>query len=421
VSGNPVPPPIDITTAEHAADYTAARALFREYADGLAVDLDFQDFAGELDRLPAMYGPPSGVLLLARDAAGAVGCVGVRRFSDDTCEMKRLFVRDRVRGTGLGRRLAAAAVSAAGRLGYERMVLDTLDPMAAARHVYGSLGFRETSAYYANPLPGVRYFALDLRAPSAEAAPDQTRRVDYDAVAPAYDRRYENRRFAGIEATLRRFVTAPPDVDTIAEVGCGTGHWLASLADVAGRRVGVDASAAMLAGAHANAPGALLVRAGADRLPLVDGSVDRIICMNALHHFPDCRDFAAEARRIVRPGGGILIVGLDPHAALGRWWIYETFPNAHRLDCDRYPSGAAIRELLRDAGFTAGDSVVAEEITAAVPFADAVERGYLDRRSTSQLMVIDDAEYEAGLARLRATEPVLHAEIRLYATTGWAS
>ncbi len=62
----------------------------------------------------------------------------------------------------VGRRLATQAVEVGQRLGYDRMVLDTLDSMTAAQQIYASLGFREIPAYYPNPLPGVRYFALDL-------------------------------------------------------------------------------------------------------------------------------------------------------------------------------------------------------------------------------------------------------------------
>lgn len=153
---------IDIVPARQPSDYETARALFREYADWLAVDLCFQGFAAELDRLPEMYGPPFGCLLLGRDAGGAIGCVGVRPLAPDACEMKRLFVRQSARGSGLGRRLATEAVIAARGLRYRRMLLDTLTTMDAARQIYVSLGFRETDAYYDNPLPGVRYFALDL-------------------------------------------------------------------------------------------------------------------------------------------------------------------------------------------------------------------------------------------------------------------
>ncbi len=153
---------IELATAQSPSDFAAARALFLEYAAGLGVDLCFQGFAEELERLPGMYGPPAGCLILGRADAEVVACVGVRRFSADTCEMKRLFVRESARGCGLGRRLAQESVAAGRRLGYRRMVLDTLDSMMGARHIYASLGFVETAAYYANPLAGVRYYALDL-------------------------------------------------------------------------------------------------------------------------------------------------------------------------------------------------------------------------------------------------------------------
>jgi ribosomal protein S18 acetylase RimI-like enzyme len=153
-----------ITEARTDADYVAARSLFVEYADQLGIDLCFQNFAAELDRLPEMYGAPGGCLLLGWRGGEAVGCVGVRRLSDEVCEMKRLYVRAAERRSGLGRRLAAASVDFARARGYRRMVLDTLASMTPARNLYAGLGFRETAPYYANPLPEVVYMALDLGA-----------------------------------------------------------------------------------------------------------------------------------------------------------------------------------------------------------------------------------------------------------------
>jgi GNAT superfamily N-acetyltransferase len=151
----------------HAAtpeDFAVARVLFQEYAAQLGIDLCFQGFDAELGQLASMYAPPAGILILARRAGQPIGCGAVRPLSAGICEMKRLFLRPEARGTGLGRALAERLVLEARRLGYARMVLDTLVDMRAARGLYGSLGFRETAPYYDNPLAGAVYLELDLRA-----------------------------------------------------------------------------------------------------------------------------------------------------------------------------------------------------------------------------------------------------------------
>lgn len=161
-----------VARIETPEQFDEARALFREYAVELSVDLSFQGFDAELAALERVYGPPGGAVLLAADetasgdvAGSTAGCVAVRpapAAGTGACEMKRLYVRPGYRGRGLGRRLAEAVVDEGRRLGYRRMVLDTLDEMEQARAVYGSLGFREVPAYYANPLGGVHYMAADL-------------------------------------------------------------------------------------------------------------------------------------------------------------------------------------------------------------------------------------------------------------------
>jgi len=134
------------------------RALFREYADSLPFALDFQDFERELAELPGAYVPPQGALLLVRGA----GCVALRPLGDETCEMKRLYVRPSARGRGVGRLLAEAVVAEARRLGYARLRLDTTPGMEHAQALYEELGFREIEPYRVNPIQGTRYLELQL-------------------------------------------------------------------------------------------------------------------------------------------------------------------------------------------------------------------------------------------------------------------
>jgi GNAT superfamily N-acetyltransferase len=148
-----------------AADLDDVRELCREYAAWLEVDLCFQGFEEELASLPGKYAPPSGRLLLAEVDGRLAGVIGLREFEPGLCEMKRLYVRDFARGHNVGRALAVRVITEAKLAGYRAMRLDTLPGrMVAANTLYESLGFRDIPAYYANPVPGVRYMELDLGA-----------------------------------------------------------------------------------------------------------------------------------------------------------------------------------------------------------------------------------------------------------------
>ena len=150
-----------IVDGHREEELPAVRLLFEEYAASLEIDLAFQDFDRELRELPGEYTPPAGRVLLALDDEPA-GCVALRPYEQDVCELKRLYVRPAYRGTGLGRLLAESIVDAGRDAGYSRMRLDTLPAMTSARALYRSLGFREIEAYRPNPVHGTTYFELEL-------------------------------------------------------------------------------------------------------------------------------------------------------------------------------------------------------------------------------------------------------------------
>ena len=154
---------LDIRAAAVPHDLPVVRTLFREYVDGLGVDLSFQDVEAELAGLPGRYAAPSGRLLLAWRGDEAIGCVALRALDGGDCEMKRLYVRPQGRGLKLGRALAERIVAEARAADYARIRLDTLPSMGTAQALYGALGFVPTEPYGFNPIPGTRFLALDLR------------------------------------------------------------------------------------------------------------------------------------------------------------------------------------------------------------------------------------------------------------------
>lgn len=152
-----------IRRVESTEDLDAARSLFREYVESLDFDLNFQDFEREMEALPGPYAPPDGAILLAEVEGTPVGVVAVKPLDEEgVCEMKRLYVSPKVRGHGIGRRLARAIIETAQDLGYEVMRLDTVASMIPARTLYRSLGFEERDPYYHNPLDEAVYMERAL-------------------------------------------------------------------------------------------------------------------------------------------------------------------------------------------------------------------------------------------------------------------
>lgn len=139
----------------------AVRAILREYAMGLGVDLCFQDFDAELADLPGLYAEPRGALLTALVDGALAGCCALRPLDNvdysDACEMKRLFVRPQFRGLGIGRLLAEAILDLARQAGYACLLLNTLSEMETARSLYQDLGFEAIPPYYHNPISGAHH------------------------------------------------------------------------------------------------------------------------------------------------------------------------------------------------------------------------------------------------------------------------
>jgi SAM-dependent methyltransferase len=100
--------------------------------------------------------------------------------------------------------------------------------------------------------------------------------------------------------------------ERVLDLGCGAGRFVAALREAGAEPVGVELAEAALERARANAPGADLRRVADDgSLPLEHASFDLVWCSEVLEHVPDTAHLLLEVRRVLRPGGRLLVTVPD--------------------------------------------------------------------------------------------------------------
>lgn len=152
------------------------------------------------------------------------------------------------------------------------------------------------------------------------------------------------------------------------DVGTGTGEALVTLAQTAGRVIGVDSSERMLAEsrrrvAEAGAHNVELKAGDAEDLPVADGECDLVLASMVLHHLPDPRRGAAEMVRVTREGGRVVVIDLVRHE---EDWAREIMADVWLGFTERQ-----VRDILRDAGL---DDVTYSTSNVASPIAPDSEK-----------------------------------------------
>src|SRR5262245_10871265 len=131
------PDRLDSPTAADLVDKTVAE-LNDRYSD-------HEHKVSPLD--PAEFLPPHGVFLIVRVEGWPAGCGGLRRIREDTAEIKRMFVEPGARCRGLGRKILEELESAARRLGYRKVRLETGLRQPEAIQLYESAGYQRIAPY----------------------------------------------------------------------------------------------------------------------------------------------------------------------------------------------------------------------------------------------------------------------------------
>jgi GNAT superfamily N-acetyltransferase len=117
------------------------------------IDLDIESLQEQSMRELAKFAPPHGSLLLATDDTQVAGVACMRRLDEQTVEIKRMYVRERYRGMGIGRALLRQLLEQAREVGYSMVKLDSTRFMTEAHALYRSEGFREIGPYPGSEIP----------------------------------------------------------------------------------------------------------------------------------------------------------------------------------------------------------------------------------------------------------------------------
>ena len=143
--------------------------LFDAYVDMLIFNepkfktyLGVQNYEEEIANIDSKYGLPYGRLYLLCCDGEPAGCVALRKIDTHHCELKRLYVKEKYRGHGLGKLLVHRVVADAKQIGYSYILLDTLPFLNAAIQLYKDLGFVEIGKYNNSPMDNAIYMSLHL-------------------------------------------------------------------------------------------------------------------------------------------------------------------------------------------------------------------------------------------------------------------
>jgi drug/metabolite transporter (DMT)-like permease/GNAT superfamily N-acetyltransferase len=138
----------------------SAVSLLDSYADELGARFVEREPC-RIDTVASEYEPPAGTFLVAYDDGRPIGCGGIRSLGGGTAEVKRMYVVPEARGRGVGAQLLSRLEREARRLGYDRLRLDTAEPLSEAQALYRRAGYREIADYNGNGAASA-WFEKDL-------------------------------------------------------------------------------------------------------------------------------------------------------------------------------------------------------------------------------------------------------------------
>ena len=186
----------------------------------------------------------------------------------------------------------------------------------------------------------------------------------------------------------------------ILDLGAGTGRFATLLAAAfEARVVGVEPSEKMRADAvRGSAHPRVVYRDGTGAsIPAAIGEFDFAFMSMVVHHVPDLDACAAELYRVIKPGGPVFVRNTFS-GRLDSVPLYRFFPSARAIDEARLPSVEHVRDTFEAHGFA---FVTLEAIEQQIDASLQAHYERMKRRALSTFELMTDAEFHAGLERMR--------------------
>jgi sugar/nucleoside kinase (ribokinase family)/ubiquinone/menaquinone biosynthesis C-methylase UbiE len=230
--------------------------------------------------------------------------------------------------------------------------------------VSASLALGQFGALY--PLEAAQQQATDrleqMRQYASGHGHSNPRRSVFDRLAPDWDSRPAP---PGLEEKLERILSASgisPGM-TILDMGSGTGLLIPGLLRrQPGQILAVDLSPAMLAilaNKHRQAEIVLPLAADGSQLPLTEKSVDIIFCHAVFPHFPDSHFALREFKRVLRPGGQLVISHIASREQVNAVHLQAADEILHH---DLLPPASQLTSTLNEEGYTVAEAIENSEI-----------------------------------------------------------
>ncbi|MBI4630777.1 MAG: methyltransferase domain-containing protein [Chloroflexi bacterium] len=144
-----------------------------------------------------------------------------------------------------------------------------------------------------------------------------------------------------------------------------------------------------------------LTRGTAQQLPFESSRFDLVFCVNALHHFDQPQNFIAESYRVLRRGGALITINIDPHT-IETWYVYDYFKGTRETDLKRFPKIEALKAWMSETGFKKIETQIADYMSSHKTGREVLGDHFLQKYGTSQLALLSDEAYTEGISKIKS-------------------